>query len=149
MLSSLITSSILFLASSSLIDAAGYATREARHPSCSGFETSSNDTVPLPSRDIIISTGVVCNVNGSNFSTPCDVVSGGWPTLQNVYMTANGSAISSGVTSPDIYLEDSLGWTIWNSTGDTRLYTPTVLVAVENETNTFDTGTSGNGKFWL
>ncbi|KEQ74127.1 hypothetical protein M436DRAFT_81530 [Aureobasidium namibiae CBS 147.97] len=130
-----------------LVNAAGYATRGSRHPSCSGFETNSNTTVPLPSQDIVISTGVVCNVNGSNFSTPCNVVSGGWPTLQNVYMTANGSVISSGVTTPDIHVEDSLGWTIWNSTGDTRLYTPTVLVAVENETITFDTGTSGNVVF--
>ena len=145
MLSSTLSSSILLLASSVFVDAAGYATRDSQYPTCSGFDTSSNDTRPFPSRDFIISTGVVCNVNGSNFSTPCDVLSGGWPTLQNVFLNANGSVLTSGITR----LEDSLAWTIWNTTGDTNPYSFSRIVAVENETVTFDNGTSGYGKLWL
>jgi hypothetical protein len=145
MLSSTLSSSILLLASSVFVDAAGYATRDSQYPTCSGFDTSSNDTRPFPSRDFIISTGVVCNVNGSNFSTPCDVLSGGWPTLQNVFLGANGSVLASGSTR----LEDSLAWTIWNTTGDTNPYSFSRIVAVENETVTFDNGTSGYGKLRL
>ena len=142
MLSSTLSSSILLLASSVLVDAAGYATRDSQYPTCSGFDTIFNDTRPFPSQDFIISTGVVCDVNGSNFSTPCDVLSGGWPTLQNVFLSANGSVLTSGITR----LEDSLAWTIWNTTGDTNPYSFSRIVSVENKTVTFDTGTSGYGK---
>ncbi|KAI4845625.1 hypothetical protein E4T44_05513 [Aureobasidium sp. EXF-8845] len=134
--------SILSLASSVLVDAAGYATRDPQYPSCTGFDTSDNNTRPLDSQDFIISTGVVCNVNGSNFSTPCDVLSGGWPTLQNVFLYANGSIIRS--PAVDYRTTTTLGWTIWNATGDSNPYNIQHLLAVENQTVTFDNGTSGD-----
>jgi hypothetical protein len=142
--SSTVFLSVLSLASSILVDAAGYATRDPQYPSCSGFDTSDNNTRPLESQEFIISTGVVCNVNGSNSSTPCDVLSGGWPTLQNVFLYANESIIRS--PAVDYRTTTTLGWTIWNATGDQNpLYIQHIL-AVENQTVTFDKGISGDGK---
>ena len=144
MLPSTPSSLILFLASITLVNAAGLATRDPQFPSCQLFLISSNDTVPLESQDLIISTGVVCNVNGSNFSTPCDVLSGGWPTLQSAYLYPNGSVIRGNAMTPG--LESTLGWALWNSTGDSKAYYSSRSVAVQNETVTFENGTSGNGE---
>lgn len=147
MLPSILSSSILFLASSSLVDAAGYATITPQFPSCQGFDTTSNDTIPLPSQDLIISPGVVCNVAGSNYSTSCDVISGGWPTMRSAFLDANGSRILSNATHPSVTY--ALGWTVWNVTGDSKAFYGGSIVAVENQTVTFDNGTSGDGMSWL
>lgn len=64
MLSTLLASSTLLLASSVLVDAAGFASRDPTFPSCQTFGTMINETRPLESEDLIISTGVVCNVSG-------------------------------------------------------------------------------------
>lgn len=129
-----------------MVNAAGYATREPQVPSCQNFETSSNDTRPMESQDVIISTGVVCNVDGSNFSTSCDVLSGGWLTLQSIYLDADGSVIRGNATT--IGLQSALGWTLWNSTGDSEAFYSSRSVAAENQTTTFENGTSGNGESW-
>lgn len=146
MLPSTLASSVLLLASSVMVNAAGYATREPQVPSCQDFETSSNDTRPMESRDVIISTGVVCNVDGSNYSTPCDVLSGGWLTLQSIYLDANNSVIRGDATN--IGVQSALGWTVWNSTGDSKAFYSSQSVAAENQTITFDNGTSGDGELW-
>ncbi|KAK6006600.1 hypothetical protein QM012_007010 [Aureobasidium pullulans] len=135
MFSSLLTSSFLLLVSSALADAAGFATRDPTGPTCSGFGIILNKTTPLSSQDLIISTGVVCNVRDSNFSTPCNVLSGGWPTLQNVIMYMNGTRVS------DSY---AVGYALWNATGDSNALYGGDIAAVENQTVTFDNGTSGN-----
>jgi hypothetical protein len=145
MLSSAVLLSVLSLALSNLVDAAGYATREPQFPSCQGFEVSSNDTRPLESQDLIISTGVVCNVNGSNFSTPCDVLSGGWATLHSVFLEADGSLIRGNVLENNT-LSSTLGWTLWNATGNPNAIYSTQFIAIENQTITFNNGTSGNGE---
>lgn len=146
MLSSTVASSVLLLASFVMVNAAGYATREPQVPSCQDFETISNNTRPMESQDVIISTGVVCNVQGSNYSTPCDVLSGGWLTLQSTYLDADGSVIRSNASS--IGVQSALGWSVWNSTGDSKAFYSSQSVAAENQTITFDNGTSGDGKLW-
>ncbi|KAI4719849.1 hypothetical protein E4T48_03941 [Aureobasidium sp. EXF-10727] len=135
MLSSTLSASILFLASSHLVNAAGYATREPQLPSCQGFDVLTNETRPLESRNLTISPGVVCNVPSSNFSTPCDVLSGGWPTLQNAVLFTNGSAVR------DSY---AVGYGLWNATGDSNALYGSNVVAVENQTVTFENGTAGD-----
>jgi hypothetical protein len=137
--------SVLSLALSNLVDGAGYATREPQFPSCQGFEVSSNDTRPLEFQDRIISTGVVCNVDGSNFSTPCDVLSGGWATLQSVFLEADGSLIRGNVPENNT-LSSTLGWTLWNATGNPNAIYSTQFIAIENQTITSKNGTSGNGE---
>jgi hypothetical protein len=145
--SSAILLSVLSLASFVLVDAAGYATRKPDFPSCSGFDVSFNDTRPLESQALIISTGVVCNVNRSNFSTPCDVLSGGWATLRGVFLEADGSLIRG--YAENNTLSTTLGWALWNATGNPNGLYSTQYIAIENQTITFDNGTSGNGESWL
>lgn len=140
MLSTLLTSSTLLLASSVLVDAAGFATRDPSFPSCQTFGITINDTRPLQSEDLIISTGVVCNVSGSNFSTPCSVLSGGWPNLQASITYTNGSKVR------DSY---AVGYALWNATGDSRALYASSIGAVENQTVTFNNNTSGHGKSLL
>lgn len=147
MLSSILPASILVLASSALVNAAGYATRKPQFPSCQDFDVISNDTRPIESPSAIISTGVICNVAGSNYSTPCDVLSGGWLTLQSVYLDADNSVIRGNATN--IGVQSALGWTVWNSTGDSEAFYSNQILAAENQTTTFDNGTSGNGEFFM
>lgn len=135
-----LSSAIVILASSVLVDAAGYATRDPSFPSCQGFSVVSNETRPLESEDLIISTGVVCNVSGSNFSTPCSVLSGGWPNLQSSITYTNGSRVS------DSY---AVEYGLWNATGDSKALYGNTIAAVENQTVTFENNTSGNGKSLL
>ncbi|KAG9669736.1 hypothetical protein KCU99_g6452, partial [Aureobasidium melanogenum] len=138
MLSTLLTSSILLLASSVLVDAAGYATRDPSFTSCQGFDVTSNETRPLESENLKISTGVVCNVSGSNFSTPCSVLSGGWPNLRSSITYTNGSRVS------DSY---AVEYGLWNATGDSKALYGSSIAAVENQTVTFESNTSGNVVF--
>ncbi|CAD0097359.1 unnamed protein product [Aureobasidium mustum] len=135
MLSTPFTSSILLLASSVLVNAAGFASREPSLPSCQGFSITINETRPLEFEDLVISTGVVCNVSGSNYSTPCSVVSGGWPTLQNSITYTNGSRVN------DSY---AVGYALWNATGDSKALYGNSIAAVENQTVTFENNTSGH-----
>ncbi|KAG9604935.1 hypothetical protein KCU77_g3825, partial [Aureobasidium melanogenum] len=138
MFSSPVTSAILLLASTTLVDAAGYATRNPTSPICSGFDVISNGTIPLSSQNFVISTGVVCNVKESNLSTPCDVLSGGWPTLRNVVLYMNGSRVSNSY---------AVGYGLWNATGDFNALNINNIAAVKNQTVTFDNDTSGNVVF--
>ncbi|KAH0365210.1 hypothetical protein KCU65_g6195, partial [Aureobasidium melanogenum] len=138
MFPTLLASSILLLASSALVDAGGYATRVPSFTSCQGFSVTSNETRPLESENLIISTGVVCNVSGSNFSTSCSVLSGGWPNLRSSITYTNGSRVS------DSY---AVEYGLWNATGDSKALYGTTIAAVENQTVTFENNTSGNVVF--
>ncbi|KAG9675086.1 hypothetical protein KCU99_g3183, partial [Aureobasidium melanogenum] len=121
---------IFFLASGPLVEAAGYATNDPQEPSCQGFDVISNDTQPLPSQNLIISTGVVC----TNASTSCEVLSGSFPTLEDVIMYTNGSRVH------DDY---AIGYGLWNATGDYNTLWDNAVAAVRNQTVTFESGTSG------
>lgn len=137
MLSNFLTSSTLLLASSVLVDAAGFATRDPSLPSCQTFGVTINETRPLESENLIISTGVICNVRGSNFSTPCSVLSGGWPEPRISITYTNGSRV---------YDSYAVGYALWNATGDSRALYGSGIGAVENQTVTFENNTSGHGK---
>ncbi|KEQ90264.1 hypothetical protein AUEXF2481DRAFT_84079 [Aureobasidium subglaciale EXF-2481] len=116
-------------------NAAGYATRDPTTPVCSGFTTLTNTShVSYSDANRVISSGVVCNT--SNVSTSCSVLSGGWSELYNYVSFANGTQITD--------QRYAVGWTMWNSTGDSRaVYDTAGYGAMENETVTFDQGTSG------
>lgn len=128
---------IISLASVVLVDAAGYATRDSQLPSCQGFDVFSNETQPFLSQDLIISTGVVCNDGKTNISTPCEVLSGSFPYVGHVTNYINGTEI------PDDY---AIAYGIWNATGDRSLVGGPRIYAIENQTVTFENGTSGYGK---
>ncbi|KAI5240622.1 hypothetical protein E4T42_08327 [Aureobasidium subglaciale] len=116
-------------------NATGYATRDPTTPVCSGFTTLTNTShVFYSDANRVISSGVVCNA--SNVSTSCSVLSGGWSELYNHVSFANGTQITD--------QRYAVGWTVWNSTGDSRaVYNTAGYGAMENETVTFDQGTSG------
>ncbi|KAH0333463.1 hypothetical protein KCU81_g9858, partial [Aureobasidium melanogenum] len=116
-----------------LVDAAGYADRDPQTPSCQGFDVISNGTQPLPSQNLIISTGVVCDQSPGNF-TPCEVLNGSFPTTYDIIMYPNGSRV------PDDY---AVGYGLCNATGDFGTLWGEGYRAVENQTVTFKNGTSG------
>lgn len=67
--------------------------------------------------------------------------------MRSAFLDANGSRILSNATHPSVTY--ALGWTVWNVTGDSKAFYGGSIVAVENQTVTFDNGTSGDGMSWL